>query len=193
MWKQSLFPVYLLRFKTFYFKYRTIPSFSQCMEILGVQSKSVVHRFFQQMIEQGYLEKRHGVYYPADKLVALPLFDSVRAGIPDDATQTDVQMVGIEHYLVDAPEHTVLLSVIGDSMIEAWLYEDDIVVVDTKKQAHTWDIVIAVVDQEYTVKYLQKNAEKQFYLKAWNPLYSDIYPKEQLHIFGKVIGSFRRY
>lgn len=50
------------------------------MEVIGVQSKSVVHRFFQQMLDEGYLEKKQGIYYPADKLVALPLFDSVRAG-----------------------------------------------------------------------------------------------------------------
>lgn len=82
MGKQSLFEVYLNRFRNYYFAYRTIPSFEMCMEILGVNSKSVVHRFFQQMIENGYLSKRSSTYLPQDKLVSLPFFESVQAGIP---------------------------------------------------------------------------------------------------------------
>gem|GEM_PF-5446080 len=52
MGRQSVFGLYFDRFRKFYLEYRSIPPFSQCMEVIGVASKSVVHRFFQQMLDQ---------------------------------------------------------------------------------------------------------------------------------------------
>lgn len=163
------------------------------MEVIGVHSKSVVHRFFQQMVDDGYLEKKQGVYYPADKLVSLPLFDSVRAGWPAEATQVEAEIVGLESYLIRDPEHTILLSVAGDSMIDAWLHEWDMLVVDTHMKEKEWDIVIALVDGEYTVKTLLKDQKKNWYLQPANEIYEDIYPTEWLMIYGVVVGSFRSY
>ena len=54
------------------------------------------------------------------------------------------------------------------------------------------DIVIAVVDQEYTVKYLDKG-DTGYFLKPANKDYENIYPSNEMHIFGTVVGSFRRY
>ena len=163
------------------------------MEIIGVNSKSVVHRFFQQMVDSGYLEKKQGVYYPSDKLVSLPLFESVRAWQPTDEEADMCEYVSIEEYLVDQPEHTVLLTVKGDSMVDAGLQEQDVVIVDTTKEARIGDIVIAVVDNAYTVKYLEKDKKGQFYLKPGNTNYDDIYPEEDMHVFGVVTWSFRKY
>ena len=59
------------------------------------------------------------MYYPAHKLVGLPLFDSVRAGVPADATQVETETLDIGQHLVSNPDATVLLSVVGDSMIDA--------------------------------------------------------------------------
>ena len=54
-------------------------------------------------------------------------------------------------------------------------------------------MVIALVDQQYTVKFLDKDKKRKSYLRAANPDYDDIYPTEELKIFGKVVGSFRKY
>lgn len=126
-------------------------------------------------------------------LVSLPFFESVRAGIPSAATDEIADQIHIESYLVDHPITTVLLSVKWDSMVYAWLQEWDILVVDKAKQARWWDIVIAIVDQEYTVKYLEKDNDWRRYLKPWNDNYANIYPEEELEIFGVVTGSFRKY
>lgn len=163
------------------------------MDVIGVNSKSVVHRFFQKMVEIGYLEKKQWIYYPSQKLVSLPLFESVRAWIPDVATDENADQVNIESYLIDHPVTTVLLTVQWDSMVDAGMQEWDILVVDKSREPKRWDIVIAVVDNEYTVKYLQKNTNGRWYLKPWNENYEDIYPEEELEIFGVVTGSFRRY
>jgi repressor LexA len=109
------------------------------------------------------------------------------------ATQTETELIGVENYLVTNPEHTVLLSVSGDSMIEAGLYEGDMLVVDTQKKEQLGDIVIALVDGEYTVKYLAKDDKKNWFLQPANPNYDAIYPSSTLEIYGVVAGSFRKY
>lgn len=193
MWKQSLFDLYLERFRMFYFKNRTVPSFSICMDILWVNSKSVVHRFFQQMVDNWYLIKKQGIYYPWEMLVSLPFFESVRAWDPTMATDEISDQINVESYLIDRPTATVLLSVKWDSMKDAWLQEWDVLVVDKSKQGQRWDIIIAIVDHEYTVKYLEKDENWRRFLKPWNENYTNIYPEQELEIFGVVTGSFRKY
>jgi len=163
------------------------------MDIIGVNSKSVVHRFFQQMVDHGYLEKKQGVYYPGNKLVSLPLFESVRAGTPTEATDEIFENIALEQYLIENPENTVFISVRGDSMQDAGILEHDIVIVDTSKEAKIWDIIIAIVDNEYTVKYLEKDNTGHYYLKPGNKNYDNIYPETEMKIFGVVIGLFRKY
>jgi repressor LexA len=162
------------------------------MEILGVNSKSVVHRFFQQMTEQGYVAKKQGQYLPQDKLVSFPLFESVQAGFPTAVNDEIPHSISIESYLISHPDHTILLKVKGDRMIDAGLYEGDIVIVEKGTTANVGEMVIALVDQEYTVKFLDKDT-KGYFLRAANPAYPDIRPSEELKIFGVVVGSFRKY
>ncbi len=125
--------------------------------------------------------------------MALPLFDSVRAGGAAPATQVQPEMIGLDTYLIRDPEHTVLLSVAGDSMIKAGLFDGDMLVVDTGKKAKIGDIVIAVVDMEFTVKYLEKDATGKMYLQPANEKYTAIYPDEELQIYGVVLGSLRKF
>lgn len=193
MGKQSLFELYIDRFRKFYFKHRTIPSFTVCMEVIWVNSKSAVHRFFQQAVDHWYLDKKQWIYYPWERLVSLPFFESVRAWLPTAWTDEISDQISIESYLVSHPTSTILLSVKWDSMQDAWLQEWDIVIVDRSKQAGWWDIIIAVVDNDYTVKYLEKDKHWRRYLKPWNSAYPDIYAEEELEIFGVVTGSFRKY
>lgn len=193
MWKHSLFELYLDRFRKFYFKFRTIPSFSTCMEVIWVNSKSAVHRFFQQMVDHEYLLKREWIYYPGERLVSLPFFESVRAGLPMAATNDVADQISVESYLIEHPTTTVLLKVKWDSMIDAGLQEWDVLVVDRAQQPKQWDIVIGIVDQEYTVKYLEKDNRWLRYLKPWNKNYEDIYPEQELELFWLVTWSFRRY
>ncbi len=193
MSKPSLFQVYLAKFRKFYFEYRTVPTFEASKMIIGVQSKSAVYRFFQQMLDEWYLTKKDGSYYPAQRLVSLPLFDSVQAGNPIDVYDPQAKQVNVEDFLVDNPTETVLLKVKGESMINAWLYEWDIVVVDKSRQAREGDMVIAFVDNQYTVKRLHKWTETQRELHPDNTNFSIIRPEHSLEIFGVVVWSMRRY
>ncbi len=145
------------------------------------------------MLDEWYLVKKDGSYYPADRLVSLPLFDSVQAWVPIDVYDPQAMQVNVEEFLVDNPTDTVLLKVKGESMINAWLHEGDIVIVDKSKRAQEWDMVIAFVDSQYTVKRLHKTNETSWELHPDNDDFSIIKPEWSLEIFGVVVGSMRRY
>lgn len=85
-----------------------------------------------------------------------------------------------------------MIKVSGDSMIEAGINTGDIVIVDKGIHPKVDDIVVAELDREFTLKYLKKDS-KGHYLHAGNSKYPDFHPREELKIFGVVIGVVRKY
>lgn len=79
-----------------------------------------------------------------------------------------------------------------ESMLDAGLLPDDCVVVLREATAAVGDIVVALVDREYTIKYLAED-DNGLYLKPSNKEYKEIRPTDSLEIFGVVTGSFRSY
>ncbi len=77
-------------------------------------------------------------------------------------------------------------------MIDAGIFEDDIVIVNAKQQPKNGDIVVGLVDGANTVKRYMAG-DNGPYLKAENQSYSDIYPEEELSIQGVVTGLLRYY
>jgi repressor LexA len=77
-------------------------------------------------------------------------------------------------------------------MIDAGLLHGDKIVVKRGALSKVGDIVVAIVDGEFTVKYLAQDSYG-FYLKPGNTEFEDIRPKEELQLFGRVTGSFRVY
>lgn len=78
-------------------------------------------------------------------------------------------------------------------MIEAGIYEGDLVIVDGKMTARPGDIVVALIDGENTVKRLKKNQKGTLYLKPENKEYLDIYAEKELVVQGVVTGLIRSY
>ena len=75
-------------------------------------------------------------------------------------------------------------------MINAGIFDDDLVIVKASDMAINNDIVVALIDGEVTVKRFVNQGEKR-YLRAENPAYADLYPLESFAIQGKVIGLIR--
>lgn len=145
------------------------------------------------MVDEGYLTKKEGRYYPGVRLTTIPLFGSVKAGSPDEVNEEKLDDISLESYLIDDPRETIFVTVKGDSMIEAGIYEGDTLIVDKSKKPRLGDIVIAVVDGEFTVKYLAEDAQKKFVLDPANSAYSRIVPEHEMELCGVVTGSFRKY
>jgi len=132
-------------------------------------------------------------WVPGERFFERPLAEmAVRAGAPDMMEGSQGQLFLVDRYLVRQPSRTVMVPVKGDSMVDAGIHDGDIVVVLRTEAANAGDLVVAIVDNEFTLKELALEKGK-FVLKPHNPAYSVIRPQGELEIFGVVSGLVRRY
>lgn len=186
---------YLDRLRDYYVDARRIPSHQRIAELMGFASKTAAKKLLERLEKAGFVERTpdDDAWIPSSRfferiLAATP----VRAGGPDMIEGTQGDLFFVDQYLVRQPSRTVMVPVKGDSMIDAGIQEGDIVVVERAKAAQAGDFVIAIVDDEFTLKELILEKGK-FALKPHNPAYPIIRPQGQLEIFGVVNGLIRRY
>ena len=185
--------MHLAKLRDYYAKHRVLPSFGGMAKLLGFKSTSAIAAMMARLKPAGYFSSTpDGRLQPGARFFEYPLVATIQAGRPQSSGDSPVEPFEISHRLVKVPSETVLLKVRGESMIDAGLLPGDIVVVLKGSEAKVGDIAVAVVDCDYTIKYLAKD-DAGFYLKAGNKEYRDIRPKESLEIFGVVTGSFREY
>ena len=185
--------IYLAKLQDYYADHGVLPPYSTIMALLGLKSKSPVMALVARLKLQGFLESTaERRLKPGKRFFERPIFDSVRAGLPSVAGDTSYDTLSIDEYLIASPSHTVLVTVKGDSMIDAGIMPGDVVVVEKRGPANVGDMVIAIVDNEFTLKTLSKE-KGQFVLLPANPAYPVIRPKGELEIFGVVVGQFRKY
>lgn len=184
---------YLHQLQDFYADHRVLPSYSTIGELLGLRSKSSVAALVARLKLAGFVESAPDRRLkPTTRFFERPLAESVRAGIPHPAGDTSNDALTIDEYLIERPSRTMLITVKGDSMIDAGIQEGDIVVVERKQSADIGELVVAIVDNEFTLKTLQRD-KTGFLLQPANPAYAPIRPKGDLEIYGVVIGLVRKY
>ena len=131
----------------------------------------------------------------ATKRFRIPLLnDSVSAGFPSPADDYTEENIDLNDHLISNPFSTFFLRVKGESMINAGIKDKDLIIVDKSLMAKPGDIVIAMIDGEFTIKRLSiKNNE--LYLKAENHNYPDFRFKNHIdvQIWGVVIYSIHSY
>lgn len=115
----------------------------------------------------------------------------VQAGFASPADEELADTITIGEYLIRDKNASFLLEVEGDSMQDAGILEGDLVIFERGTEPKVGDIVIALLEDGYTIKYLRKKQGK-LYLEAANPKYPDIYPREG-QIIGVVVATFRTY
>ena len=129
------------------------------------------------------------------KRFRIPLLnDSVSAGFPSPADDYTEENIDLNEHLISNPFSTFFLRVKGESMINAGIKDKDLIIVDKSLIAKPGDIVIAMIDGEFTIKRLSiKNDE--LYLKAENHNYPDFSFKDHIdvQIWGVVIYSIHSY
>ena len=122
------------------------------------------------------------------------LTDSVSAGFPSPADDYTEENIDLNEHLISNPFSTFFLRVKGDSMINAGIKDKDLIIVDKSLTARPGNIIIAMIDGEFTIKRLSiKNNE--LYLKAENHNYPDFRFKNHIdvQIWGVVIYSIHSY
>ena len=129
------------------------------------------------------------------KRFRIPLLnDSVSAGFPSPADDYTEENIDLNEHLISNPFSTFFLRVKGESMINAGIKDKDLIIVDKSLIAKPGNIVIAMIDGEFTIKRLSiKNDE--LYLKAENHNYPDFSFKDHIdvQIWGVVIYSIHSY
>jgi repressor LexA len=177
----------------FYQDYRRMPNYREIMDLTGFKSKNAVYKLINRLTTQGLIEKDlFGKLIPKRLFNEVPLVGRVAAGFPSPAEEYMTEALSLDEYLIEDKEATYLFKVEGDSMIEEGIMPGDMVLVERKKEAKDGDIVIALVDQEWTLKYFRK-ADGKVYLEAANKNYEPIFPKEELTIAAVVRAVIRKY
>ena len=117
----------------------------------------------------------------------------VPAGFPSPADDFLEENINLNEYLVKRPSSTFVMQVSGNSMDRAGILNGDHIIVDKSEKATSGKIVVAVVNGDMTVKYLQKTASG-YILKPANPNYPPIVLSEDNspEIWGVVVGVVRR-
>lgn len=186
---------YLGRLRDYYVDAKRIPSLQRIAALMGFASKTAARKLLGRFEQTGHVERTpdDDAWMPTRRFFERPLADvTVRAGAPDMLDGTSGDSFLVDDYLVTAPSRTVMVAVRGDSMVEAGIHDGDIVVVERTKAAKSGDFVIAIVDNEFTLKELGTERGR-FVLKPHNRGYPVIRPQGQLDIFGVVTGLVRRY
>ncbi|WP_434516467.1 LexA family protein [Dechloromonas sp. ARDL1] len=121
---------------------------------------------------------------------------SVPAGFPSPAEDFDVERLSLVDLLTPHPLTTFLWRVSGQSMVDAGISDGDILVVDRSLRAGHGDVVVAQVDNDFTVKYLHRRGGA-FKLVPANRTYPDIVPRDGqtvslVGVVTSVIKQFRK-
>lgn len=179
----------------FYRDNRRMPGYKEMMEMFGFRSKNSVYKLVNNLVNEGLLLKdSQGRISPSGPWEGLRVLGSVQAGFPALAEEDLLDTLNLDDYLVPSDRNNFyILTVSGDSMIDAGICPGDLVVVEKKDNAKLGSIVVASVDGDWTLKYLRQDKTGQTYLEAANDKYPDIYPENELSVGGVVKGVLRKY
>ena len=174
---------------------RRPPTIREIAQNLRFSSTGTVRDYLRVLQTKGYIKlagkKSRAIELISKKLLQIPIVAQVHAGSPI-LTYEDIEgYFNLEHLLF-ADEPIFALRVKGDSMCEAGIMPEDLVLVRKQLIAQNGDIVVAMIDGESTVKYFKQH-NKKVYLEPANKKYKPILVKENLSIIGKVILVVRKY
>ena len=184
---------YLASLQDYYAQHRALPSFASIGQLLGLKSKSSVAAMVARLKLAGYLDSTPDRRLaPTGRFFARPLAEApVQAGLPNPVDDAQADALTIDDYLIERPSQTVLIRVKGDSMQDAGILEGDLVVVEKVATAKRGDVVVAIVDGQFTLKRLDVE-RGEFILKPENKAYPVIRPEGTLEIFGVMVGLVRK-
>ena len=180
--------------RRFWRQERRPPTYAEMLDLFGYKSKNAVFGLLAKLEEAGCIVKD-----PNGRIALLPritgtvrVLGSIAAGFPTQEEQQEADAVTLDEYLVKNPDNTFMLTVRGDSMIDAGILPGDIVLVEKGASPKSGAIVVAQVDGEWTLKYYMKD-KAGVRLDPANRNYRFIRPRQSLVIGGIVRGVVRRY
>ena len=170
-----------------------IPSIREICNELNVKSTSTIHSYLKELHESGKIirpnHKKRAISLNFVQNEQIPLLGSIAAGTPILVEENVEEYVNIPANSFSSGE-LFMLTVKGDSMIDAGIYDRDKIVLRRQNTAENGEIVAVLLDDnKVTVKRLYKE-DGYFRLKPENPTMRDILV-EDLTVLGKVVGLIR--
>ena len=182
------------------------PSVRELCKAVGLKSTSSVHLYLSRLAEKGYIKKGNlktralkitgeNVSEAKDTdMLEIPLVGQVAAGLPILAEENIEEYVKLPTSMVkqnNKSEGTYMLKVKGDSMINVGIYSGDYIIVSKCQTAENGQIVVALIENEATVKTFYKEKD-HIRLQPENDTMEPIIVKD-VQILGKVVGLIRRF
>ena len=177
--------------RKFYRLNRRMPTHREICLLFGFKSTASSQFLVKKLIKLDVIRKDGNGRLLPGKLY-LSQLGFIPAGSSVAVEESFNEPFSLEEYLVDQPETSFVLQVFGDSMKDAGIHPNDLVIVDSARRPKAGDIVVANVDNEFTLKYLQLKRGKP-YLKPANQRYKPIYPRISFEISGVVVSVVRKY
>jgi repressor LexA len=179
--------------RAFFRERKRMPSYAELAAVVGFRSRHAAYKLATRLIAGDWLEKDEaGKLVPGPRFFAVPVLGTVTAGFPSPAEEELADTMSLDEYLITNKEATYLLKVTGESMIEAGILPDDLLLVERGAEARDGDMVIAQVDREWTMKYFRRRGRRVF-LEAANTAFKPIHPQEELQIAAVVRAVIRKY
>lgn len=180
------------------------PSIRETCTHFNLNSPATVHAHVQKLIEKGYLKRGDNSNHLIElnvpneyemnneEVVNVPLLGKITAGTPIEAIEVPNEFFALPAYLIPSSKEVFTLKVSGESMINAGIFDGDIVIVEKQNTAHNGEIVVAMTDEnEVTLKTFYKEKD-YFRLQPQNDYMNPIILKN-VTILGKAIGLYRKF
>jgi repressor LexA len=178
-----MFDSYKKKIVTFYKRNRRMPSYTEIMKLVGFKSKNAVSKLVDKLVEAGVVTKdSDGKLIPQNIYGEVKyLSQTVSAGYGSAVEEEMMESLNLNEWLVGDESKTYMVDVQGDSMKDAGIFDGDTVLVERTTDFHNGDIVVALMNDGYTIKYLRKQ-HNTMHLDPANRSYKPIYPTEENQI-----------
>jgi repressor LexA len=178
---------------------RRLPNRARAIEVLRVPDQQAPRpgrqRFSPNVIEGdlGRVRAPREAEPDLPRTVAIPVMGRIAAGTPISAIQNRASTIDVAPDFLSHGEHFAL-EVRGDSMVEAGIFDGDLVVIRRQETANNGDIVVALIDdEEATLKRLRRKGPS-IALEAANPNYETrIFGSDRVKVQGRLVSLIRRY
>ncbi len=186
-------PSSLARLTEFFRANHRMPTWREMLRLFRYRSLNAVTKCVDRLIATGALRRdRNGHLSLTHPFNHTRVLGVVEAGFPSPAEEELVDTMSIDDWLISNKEATFMLKVRGESMKDAGIMPGDMVLVERGVTARDGDIVIAEIDNAWTMKYLRHH-QGRVVLEPANEKFKPIYPAEDLSIAAVVKAVIRKY
>ena len=192
----------LLDYLKLYYQNKSLfPTFDEMRDFLKIKSKSGIHKLLSSLEEKGYVNR---LPHKARALSInssvneneknLPFLGRIAAGNPIEAITGSFEQISVPNYLINNKDEHFSLEVSGDSMVDAGIFDGDIVIIRKTEAANSGDIVVALIDQnEVTLKRF-RSFKNSIALEPANKNYKiRLFGEDRVKIQGKLVGLIRKF